>query len=217
MKVDALEADVFPLSVAILSGGASSRIGRDKALLTLGNGKTCIERVEARLASVSQDRFAVNRDGASYDGVSLRTLPDLYGKTGVLGAIGSAIRHGQHDAVFIVSCDMPFVNPEVVKLQLDSLAEYDAVVPVTSEPSRQAHESTWQVLHGLYRKSCLPAIECRLNEGNLQAISFLSLVETYPLSEVQLRRLDPQLLTCFSINTPEDLVMAQKIAGQDAS
>jgi molybdopterin-guanine dinucleotide biosynthesis protein A len=68
-------------------------------------------------------------------------------------------------------------------------------------------------LHAIYRvEPCLPVIEARLNEGNLKMTSFLSGVQVRYVEEVEVDLFDPDHLSFFNVNTPEDQQRAEALA-----
>lgn len=203
------------LSVAILAGGRSRRMGVDKAGIRLvENGPTLLELVAKRTQHLTKDQFVVNRNRVPYPTIDLPVVADSMGDTGVLGAIGTAIAHARHENVLVVSCDMPFVNPDLVRMMISLTSDTDAIVPVTNTPSRQSHSQTYQTLHAIYRQSCVTPISDALERGDRQVISFFSDISVFAVTEGLIRILDPELLSFFSINTPEALATARQFASR---
>ena len=112
---------------AILAGGASRRMGTDKALVEVA-GLSMIERVAAALGTVADDLVVVGRTGAL---AGIPCIPDLRtGPRGPLPGVAAALAHAGADPVLAVAVDQPLVRPETLQRLLD-LAEPDrAVVPI---------------------------------------------------------------------------------------
>jgi molybdopterin-guanine dinucleotide biosynthesis protein A len=200
------------VSVAILAGGLSTRMGSDKALLRLDPaGPTLLERVIAATAVLRHDRFIVSRSATDYQDFGLPVVADRYPGTGVLGAIGTGLYHAACQRVIVVSCDMPFLNAPALSWMATLGGPFDAFVPVIGKRTRQGGELTFQTLHAMYRRSCLPAIESALQMGDLRSIAFLAAVKVRQVEESELRRLDTRLLTLLSVNTPDDLAYAREV------
>lgn len=119
---------------AILAGGASKRMGRDKALIDVA-GEPMIERVAAALEPVT-DRLLVAGRAGSLDG--LEAIPDevegpVGPLAGVAAAMGSALAAGGPlAAVLAVAVDHPFVRRETLQ-QIVFCFEGRAVVPVEND------------------------------------------------------------------------------------
>jgi molybdopterin-guanine dinucleotide biosynthesis protein A len=214
-QTGAAVGDNAGISVAILAGGQSSRMGSNKALISLGpDGPTLLERVIEATSQLSNDRFIVSRSRDDYPDAGVRVVGDLRPGEGVLGAIATALHAAGNPAVLVVSCDMPFLDPEVLSWMSTIAGRFDAVVPVTDLRTRQGGEQTFQTLHAIYRQSCLPAIQSALRAGDRRTTAFLENVSVRQVSEVEIRRFDPEMLTLLSVNTPEDLQHARAIEHQ---
>jgi len=145
-------------SVAILAGGESSRMGRNKALEILG-GKPVIAHVIDSLRPLTNDMFIVAEDVAAYEAFGLPICADHYDFRASLVGIYSAIASSREEQCLVVACDMPFVEPALACLLAGLSEGYDAVVPV----SRRG----WEPLLAVYSKSCLKAMREQIEKGDL--------------------------------------------------
>src|SRR3954465_4139543 len=113
----------------ILTGGASSRMGTDKALLELG-GRNFIERITMALSSISVQVSLVGQRERMAAQPSLPIVPDIHVKWGALGGLHAALRACNAEWAAVVACDLPFVTGELF-VRLPSLREnFDAIAPV---------------------------------------------------------------------------------------
>ena len=88
------------IEISILAGGRSSRMGRDKAGLPLG-GKSMLGHV---------------LDAAVQLGLPLRTIRnDVVPRCGPLGGMLTGLKQAQANGVLFLSCDMPFITPELLR------------------------------------------------------------------------------------------------------
>ena len=193
-----------PLSVAILAGGQSRRMGRDKALLDVG-GRALIEHVIERARPVASEMMLIASDRPAYARFGLRVVPDRYPQSGALGGIYTAIAEAEYHHCLVLACDMPFVNTDLLRYMASVPRDYDVLVPsLAPERSTQGERETLETLHAIYGKTCLPAIERQLQEGILKVIGFFSQVRVERIPEEVVRQYDPNLLSFYNANTPEE-------------
>lgn len=183
------------VSAAIMAGGRSRRMGRDKAWLELG-GRPLIAHVADVMREVADEVLVVAND-ERYATLGHRVVPDRYPDGGALGGIATGVGAAAHDRVLVVACDMPFLRADVWRLLIARSEGADAVVPRTG--------GEWETLHALYTKACLVPMERALGEGRLRVISFFPDVRVRELGEADLRALDPDLRALTNVNTPEEL------------
>lgn len=199
-----------PLSVAILAGGLSRRMGQDKALLEFG-GRTLLEQVIDRARAVADEMFLVATSRPEYDRFGLRLVPDRHPRAGPLGGIYTAVAASKHQFCLVLACDLPFVNPDLLAYMASVERDYDVLVPsLAAERSDQGGKETLETLHAIYSKACLPAMERQLNEGIFKIIAFYSEVRVRRIPEDVVRQFDPQLLSFFNTNTPAEFEWAQR-------
>jgi iron complex transport system ATP-binding protein len=93
------------LTIFILAGGRSSRMGKDKSRLLIG-GKTFLQRITSAARELDAPVELISEDDT----------PGL----GPLGGIATAFRRFRFDRALFLSCDMPLITPEFLR---DLLAE----------------------------------------------------------------------------------------------
>jgi molybdenum cofactor guanylyltransferase len=200
----------FDLSAAVLAGGRSSRMGTDKALLRVG-GRTLLERVIEVLQTTS-DEVHIIGDRPEYHGFGVKVVADLHPGTGPLGGIATAIATASCEQVLVVACDMPFLSADLIRAMAMVPRDYDVLVPVTAaERSQQGDGQTFEALHAIYSKSCLPAIQESLNRREYRAVGFFHKVRVKQLEESWLRRFDPELRSLMNTNDAEELGNARDL------
>lgn len=193
-----------PLSAAILAGGQSRRMGRDKALLAIG-GQTLLEIVAARAATVADDLFIVATDRPEYGRFGLPVVADMVANSGSLGGIYTAIASARHQHCLVLACDMPFVNVALLEHMAGLPRDYDVLIPaLPGSKSDQGGGETLETMHAIYARSCLPAIRRRLDASQLKVADFLGDVRVQRLDQSTLERFDPELRSFLNANTPED-------------
>lgn len=145
---------------AVLAGGESRRLGRDKAGERVA-GERMVDRAVAALRAHCADVVVVSSRAQTPAG-DWPTIPDLRVGCGPLAGIEAALDRGASDgasAVFVLACDLPLVGGGVVAKVLDGLAgARAAAVEREGDPD-------FEPLCAVYAIDCLPVVTELLDEG----------------------------------------------------
>ena len=198
----------------ILAGGMSRRMGENKALLQLGED-SLIGHVIRRMHLITDELLLITNSPAEYAHLDLPMHEDTVPNTGALGGVYTGLTYASHDAVLCVACDSPFLEPKLLTYLVSVLDEYDAVMPYTCEeigvrnPSySDAARITLQTLCAAYSKRCLSIIELMLQESELRVHALQERAYIKSISPEVWQRFDPEGMSFFNINTPEDFARA---------
>ncbi len=183
---------------AILVGGASSRMGRDKARLEW-NGVPLVERVADVLGRCMTRVRLVVRPG-SEPPLDLPCIEDVSSVRAPIVGVHAALQACESAAVLVAACDLPELDANVV-LALLALVPHGDGPDVVAPLGPKGHEP----LLAVYRPRLLPELERRIEAGELSLQSLLNDVETLGVPEAALRQLDPELRSLRNVNRPEDL------------
>ena len=188
MAADAPPALSF--SGAVLAGGQSSRMGRDKALIDLGDRRLIQVATDALHEAGATEVFVVGGDREALAGLGLRFVADAHPGEGPLGAIITALRAAHEATVVVLACDHIATEGVAVRSVLGALGDADVAIPVVEGHS--------QVLHAAWRRRALPTLEAAFARGARSVRAPLA-----DLSVVQLLDGDP----CWfrDADTPSDL------------
>lgn len=148
----------------VLAGGSSSRMGADKALLPLG-GAPLITRGADALSAVFSEVLVSSGAVKRYAFLGLNEIIDVFTDSGPLGGIHAALLAADNRPIFVIACDLPFVNRELVEYIL-----------AQGEPARTRiaeSEGRIQPLFGLYDPNILPHLELCLREGRFSVVKAL--------------------------------------------
>jgi len=172
---------------AVLAGGGSRRMGRDKALMEL-EGQTLMARAVAVLEMVLAEVVVVAPRRQRYADLQVALVPDVHPGLGPVGGMHAALLHGAGRSVFVLACDMPFVTSDLVRWILGSrpfmAPEGFAASRARARVVRDRHGA--QPLCGLYSGGCLPAVGRALEERRLSAQDLLNHLDT------EYKDLDPE-------------------------
>jgi molybdenum cofactor guanylyltransferase len=194
------------LTVAILAGGKSARMGADKTMLQLF-GRPLVAHVAARLEGLGRETIVIANRPQQYRWLKLPVYPDVLPGKGPLAGVHAALTHAKSEHALVVAADMPFLNRDLLSYLASLAAGADVVVPRTS--------TGLETLHAVYSRTCLDAIRRRLDAGQRRVISFYEDVQVRYVEAAEVARFDPEHRSFFNINTPDDLEAARRIAAAE--
>lgn len=176
-------------SAAILAGGKSSRMGRDKGLLPV-KGTPLIQRVAGQLREQFDELLISTNTPERHACPGARAVADWAPGRGPLMGIASALEAASHARLFVVACDIPLVHLETVRRMLVLAEDHDCVIP--RSPAGP------EPLFAVYRKGALPAMREALaaGEGRISAVFPRVRTHLFDLGWAPWYR---------NLNTPEDL------------
>jgi molybdopterin-guanine dinucleotide biosynthesis protein A len=184
------------VSGIILAGGKSRRYGENKALVKI-NGIPLIKRVLGVMETLFSSIILITNTPETYSFLNLPMFEDKIKGLGPLGGIYTGLDVISEKAGFFVACDMPFLNPDLIRYQVTARQGYDVVVPTFS--------GKFEALHALYTQNCLPEIGRMIYAGVYQTIRLFRSVSVRYVEEGEIRRFDPELKSFSNINKPEEL------------
>ncbi len=195
----------FPAEGVILAGGASRRMGRDKAWLRI-EGHTLIGKLISTMEPLFHSMRIITNTPEQFFHLSPSIQTDLRPGSGPLGGIHTSLADTSRDVVFVTPCDFPFLNRAFICLMAGLLEEHDAVVPW--------NKGYPVPVCAFYSVRCLPAVEASLNQGELRPMAFLDKIDVRWVNDDEWKHLDPNGLCLTNLNTPEDYRKALEIAGR---
>ena len=193
-------------SAAILAGGRATRFGgRDKSALVV-EGRSIIERQAAELSAVADDIMLVGaRPGARAFQASgdafqasdrVRLIADIVPGCGPLGGLHAALTAMRGDRVFVVACDMPYVDAAFAEYLLSLAADAAAVVPQT--------DRGYHPLCAVYTHTCLEPVTARLVQRRLTLRDLFADVPTRIVTPAEMRRFGAPSRLLANVNTPDE-------------
>lgn len=223
-----------PVSAVILAGGASRRLGRDKARVEIG-GRPLLARVLDAAAPSADELLVVTSDREAHgralrdegwrieDDGRLRLLSDRRPGRGPLAGLEAGLAEARHDLCLALACDLPFLPPEVPARLLDALARWRegagasgpprAVVPVAGG-RRQS------LCVAVERRGVAAAVDC-LDADEPSVAAWLDRLE---VREITLRELaagheeaGAARRWMMDVDTPDALEEARRLAAEAGS
>lgn len=194
------------VSLALLAGGLSTRMGEDKAFAPFRDG-TLLEWMRDRLAPLFRHAFVVVRDPSRFHHLGLPVVNDALPEIGSAVGVYSAALASPTERVVCVACDMPFVPPRLVRVLADMSEGFEVFVP--------RHGSYLQPLCAVYSKGTLDPYLEFIRSGRRRIFDIYPDLNTGYLDMDDGRYGDPDELF-INVNTSEELEAARlRLTGVD--
>lgn len=199
-------SNITSLSAIVLAGGQSSRMGQDKALITI-EGVPLLRQVCKVASKCTSKVYVVTPWLERYQEILphgcllIREVP-LPGETklhGPLIGFAQGLVHTKTDWVLLLACDLPNLEVDV----LHSWASALKTVPADAIAFLSKQPKGWEPLCGFYRRQCLPQLTQFINCGGR---SFQHWLAQHTVQELPV--LDHKIF--FNCNTPDDLQLLRK-------
>jgi molybdopterin-guanine dinucleotide biosynthesis protein A len=192
----------------VQAGGASTRFGRDKALVGFG-GRTMLAQTTELVASVCGEVIIVAAEG-KYPGVLVPLLADRWPGQGPLGGIltalqSSALRGTESIWNLIVSCDMPFLTRDWLEF-LCQRAERSAAQVAVAESANGL-----EPLCACWETTCMPSVQAAFDSGVRKVTDAMKRLPMEVLDASVWKRFDTKGRLFWNMNTPADYKEAKRI------
>ena len=193
----------------ILAGGASSRMGRDKALLELG-GVPLIVRTARLLESLVAEVTVVGPP-EHYVPFGLCAIEDYAGergreaqRQGPLSGMIAALTCTRAPWNFIVACDLPYLTHEWLKWLLSraTASEKSAIVPCTARGP--------EPLAAAYHRDCAAGLVAAFSAGVRKVSEALKMLDVEFVDSGEWQSVDPNGKVLMNMNANEDYEEAKK-------
>jgi uncharacterized protein len=158
----------------IMAGGEGRRLSPDKPLLHV-DGRPIIARVADVVTPIFSEVLLVTNTPEKYDFLGLAHVPDEEPGHGPLMGIYSGLGAIRADHAFVCAADMPFLEPDIIRAELDELGDHDMVIPYPDDLP--------EFLHGVYRTRCLPAIRTQLDEKRYKIDLLRQILDVHVLTD----------------------------------
>lgn len=183
----------------VLAGGRSTRFGRDKASALL-QGRPLLDWVLASMRQVAPCLVVVRAAGQVLPlerpgDDDVLVVDDLRPAEGPVVGLLSGLQAASTPLALVASCDVPLVQPAVLRLLLDALGDADAAIPVV--------DGRAQPLVAAYRVApAAAALSAALERGERSLQRALAPLRSLDVSGERLRPADPELLSFHDLDEP---------------
>lgn len=204
---DALEGE-RNVSVLILCGGRSRRMGQDKAQLELG-GLSLLERVVGVSSGFGEGVSLACGQTPRYAELGLPLVLDESSESGPIAGLVAGLGSSSQTHLLAIACDMPFLSADLFQALWARVKEQDLdVCFLESEKGREP-------LCAVYSRACLPFMRQALKAGNRKVTAFQKVEGAEILRSGLLPLASLQDSSTYNrlanLNTPDDLERARRV------
>jgi molybdopterin-guanine dinucleotide biosynthesis protein A len=192
-------------AVSVQAGGASSRMGQDKALMTLA-GDPVIKHVLRAIEGLADQIIVTTNNPEDYRFLELPLFRDEAPMAGALEGLRTALVNSPAERTLLVACDMPFLQANLLNYLFEQSSGFDVTVPQWND--------RLQPLCAVYSDRCLAAVESSLAAGDKRMISFHDQVRVNVIPPAEVAEMDPKGLNFFNLNTLEDFEKAEAMLAE---
>jgi molybdopterin-guanine dinucleotide biosynthesis protein A len=202
------------LTAIVLAGGQSSRMGQDKALISI-NGvpllrQTCQVALECAAAvkivtfQPQKYRTVIPPECVLVQERSLSSTGDDTPHGALLGFI-QGLADVTTPWVLLLACDLPYLQSNILQRWLRQLPEPDSAIALIPRIQER-----WEPLCGFYHQSCLESLTQFMQQGGRSFQRWLTTIAVQQISfgaDAELQHQEQRML--FNCNTPQDLAALQ--------
>jgi molybdopterin-guanine dinucleotide biosynthesis protein A len=190
---------------ALLAGGASRRMGRDKRLIVV-DGEPMVRRAARALAAGTDELLIVVSPGRPISphavaDLRARIVEDRVADAGPLAGLEAALVAARYELVVAAAADMPWLAASVVRLLVERLAVAEAATDAVAIATDRGAEP----LLAAYRRRVAPTVTQLLDGGERRTTALLEAVPVEAIQPADWRRFDPSGRSARNVNRPADL------------
>ncbi|MGV3025981.1 molybdenum cofactor guanylyltransferase [Clostridium thermobutyricum] len=152
-------------SAIILAGGKSSRMNYNPKGLLKFKDKKFIDREIEALKDFSEIIISSNDERINNEYKSFHIIKDIIKDIGPMGGFYSCLNEIKEEKSIIVSCDMPFLNRDILNKLGSINFEEDCLIPLVN--------GEIEPFCGVYKKKILEDIRKNIDDGNYSLRRFI--------------------------------------------
>lgn len=179
-------------SAVILAGGKSSRMGRDKSQLKIGD-TTFSQKLLDDFSQYFENVYLSVSANSQLSGPGI--IHDDKESLGPLSGLMAAIKGTKGDNVFICATDMPFADPEIAVQLVEMMGDFDACL------IRRTNGKV-ETAFSVFSKGILPHLQDELDNGKRSIMGLVDRISARFVDETELDSFSDD--SFLNVNTPED-------------
>ncbi len=193
---------------AILAGGQSKRMGKDKLFLELNNKKLIEHTIDKVKKYLKKVIIITNQDNEFFSKNNLTTVKDcVEGQLGPLVGILTAMKWAKENLnkcswIATFPCDTPFFPENIIKSFIEESKKKESLILCASSHGRKHN------IFGLWSLDLYDRLQNDLINKKIRKVQDWTEKNKIKNLEFKFKDYDP----FFNINTEEDLLVAKKLS-----
>ncbi|RJQ22380.1 MAG: molybdenum cofactor guanylyltransferase [Nitrospiraceae bacterium] len=182
----------------ILAGGENKRMPVLKGFIEV-EGKKIIERNLKIMKQCFKETFIITNQPELYSYLDAPMFGDVYDIRGPMTGVFTALLNSSERWIFVSACDMPFINPALIRYMATERDNHDIVAPV--------RDNRPEPLFSFYSSRTTTSIERFILSGKRALKDFLLFYDKrvkYVTTE-EIRKRDLESRSFINLNTPDDV------------
>lgn len=182
-------------SGVVLAGGASRRMGRDKALMVV-DGQRLVDRAVDLLRAIADD-VVVASGSRTIDRLAVPQVRDQPQGAGPLGGLAAGLVRAEHQVVHVLACDLPHADLALLRALADRWRGEPAVIP--------SADGRPQPLHAVWAAGTAAALTALLDRGVRSVMDAVDRLGATILTDDETAVLATEPRWATNLNRPSDL------------
>ncbi len=193
------------MEAVILAGGENKRFPFVKSFIEINKKRIIDSNIE--LLKKFFDRIFISTNNPElYFYLGLPMIGDVINSRGPMTGIYSVLKNPDINEIFVVGCDMPFINKKLIQFILKRWNnDWDSVIPLFNGKP--------QPLLGIYSKRVASKMETAIKNNQKSLIAFLNKIKVLFIKEGEVKEIDPGGRSFVNINTLEEF--KKEIGGRE--
>lgn len=195
------------MTALVLAGGKSQRLGRDKAQERIA-GQTLLERAVEACRALAEDIVVVvgseQQRARVPKHLPVRVALDAAPGLGPLSGLQAGLLAARTAYAWAVACDMPFIDPSLLRYEMRQADGHDAVVPMVRGRA--------QTLHAVYSRAIRPVLADVMASRDPSLRGLLARISVRYVEEGEAQGPARWRLSCLNVNSAEELEQARLVA-----
>lgn len=184
------------LTGLLLAGGASTRMGTDKAALAV-DGIPLARRAAAVLTETCAHVLVASGDGRRLDWLGFPQVEDIEPGAGPLAGLVAGLETTPTPYAAVLAVDMPDASGAVLRLLAERIGEHQAAVPRTQHGQ--------EPLHAVYAASAARPLRAAFEAGERSVVRALASLDVVEVQPGEWAPADPSGRFARNVNRPGDL------------
>lgn len=184
------------VTIAILAGGQSRRMGQEKAFVKMGE-RPFIDHILHQTQMLGCKQQIITNKPFAFTWLGVPLFADVWEREGALGGLCTALTRSPTPYTMVLACDMPLVETAVWHGLLQQREQAEAVIP--------CWKGQFQPFHAIYHHSCLSSLVQALADGVRSVKQALTRCHVHWVLDEEIKAWGGNGRCFANFNTPQDI------------